>query len=138
MGSLGWPEILVILVLALIIFGPRKLPELGKTLGQSLAQFRKASDDFKRTWQDEVETEKRRLEESISYPPETSYDSSYNPYEVIDHSADTGTETTTSGTIDGQPGLASDGEKPTPTSPSMGGPSQVEEAVPREKTRDWM
>jgi len=48
MGSLGMPEILLILVIALIIFGPRKLPELGKTLGQSLAQFRRASEDFKR------------------------------------------------------------------------------------------
>jgi sec-independent protein translocase protein TatA len=62
MGSLGMPEILMILVIALIIFGPRKLPELGKTLGQSLAQFRKASEDFKRQWEDEVEIEKRRLE----------------------------------------------------------------------------
>jgi len=47
MGSLGMPEILLILVIALIIFGPRKLPELGKTLAQSLAQFRRASEDFK-------------------------------------------------------------------------------------------
>lgn len=66
MGSLGMPEILMILVIALIIFGPRKLPELGKTLGQSLAQFRKASEDFKRQWEDEVELEKRKLD---SPPP---------------------------------------------------------------------
>ncbi len=62
MGNLGWTEILVILVIALIIFGPRKLPELGKSLGQSLAQFRKASDDFKATWTAEVETERQKLE----------------------------------------------------------------------------
>jgi TatA/E family protein of Tat protein translocase len=62
MGGLGVPEMLVILVVALVIFGPRKLPELGKTLGQSLAQFRKASEDFKRTWEDEVEVEKRRID----------------------------------------------------------------------------
>lgn len=62
MGSLGMPEILMILVIALIIFGPRKLPELGKTLGQSLAHFRKASEDFKRQWEDEVDLEKRRLD----------------------------------------------------------------------------
>src|SRR5215510_13997233 len=65
MGSLGMPEILMILVIALIIFGPRKLPELGKTLGQSLAQFRRASEDFKRQWEDEVEMERRR----VDYPP---------------------------------------------------------------------
>lgn len=61
MGNLGWPEILIILGIALIIFGPRKLPELGKSLGQSLAQFRRASEDFKRTWEEEVEMEKRKL-----------------------------------------------------------------------------
>jgi TatA/E family protein of Tat protein translocase len=76
MGSLGWPEILIILVIALIIFGPRKLPELGKSLGNSLAQFRRASEDFKRTWEEEVEVEKRRLEipspAAAAYSGETS------------------------------------------------------------------
>jgi len=67
MGSLGMPEILLILVIALIVFGPRKLPELGKSLGQSLAQFRRASEDFKRQWEDEVDLERRRIE-----PPQPS------------------------------------------------------------------
>src|SRR5689334_25222576 len=62
MGNLGMPEIWMILVIALIIFGPRKLPELGKSLGHGLAQFRKASDDFKRQWEEEVEIEKRRID----------------------------------------------------------------------------
>ena len=69
-GKSGWTEILVILGVALMIFGPRKLPELGKSLGASLAQFRRASEDFKRTWEDEVETEKRRLETAITAPVE--------------------------------------------------------------------
>jgi TatA/E family protein of Tat protein translocase len=56
------PEILLILVIALIVFGPRKLPELGKSLGQSLAQFRRASEDFKRQWEDEVDLERRRID----------------------------------------------------------------------------
>ncbi len=70
MGSLGMPEILMILVIALIIFGPRKLPELGKTLGQSLAQFRRASEDFKRQWEDEVVMERHRIEPPPPAPVE--------------------------------------------------------------------
>jgi sec-independent protein translocase protein TatA len=86
MGSLGWPEILIILVIALIIFGPRKLPELGKTLGASLAQFRRASEDFKRTWEEEVEMEKRKLDA----PPPAAYEysSASDPYEGQDFSLD--------------------------------------------------
>lgn len=57
-GPLGGPEILLILVVALIIFGPRKLPEIGKSMGRMLAEFRKASNDFKRTLEDEVEADK--------------------------------------------------------------------------------
>jgi sec-independent protein translocase protein TatA len=72
MGSLGMPEILLILVIALIVFGPRKLPELGKSLGQSLAQFRRASEDFKRQWEDEVDLERRR----IPPPPTTAVEPS--------------------------------------------------------------
>lgn len=59
-GGLGFTELFFIFVLALIIFGPRKLPELGKTLGEALGQFKRASDDFKRSWEEEVEMEKRR------------------------------------------------------------------------------
>ena len=59
-GGLGFTELFFIFVLALIIFGPRKLPELGKTLGDALGQFKRASEDFKRSWEQEVELEKRR------------------------------------------------------------------------------
>lgn len=57
-GPLGGPEIFLILVVALIIFGPRKLPEIGKSMGRMLAEFRKASNDFKRTLDDEVEADR--------------------------------------------------------------------------------
>jgi sec-independent protein translocase protein TatA len=60
MGSLGMQEIIIIFVLALIIFGPRKLPELGKTLGKGLAEFKKASNELKQTWEDEVRLEKEK------------------------------------------------------------------------------
>ena len=55
--SLGSTELLFILVMALVFFGPRKLPQLSRTLGKNLAEFRKASEDFKRTWEREVSLE---------------------------------------------------------------------------------
>src|SRR6266498_3176960 len=55
--SLGSTELLFILVMALVFFGPRKLPQLSRSLGKNLAEFRKASEDFKRTWEREVALE---------------------------------------------------------------------------------
>ena len=60
MGNLGMQEILVIFILALIVFGPRKLPELGKTLGKGLAEFKKASNELRQTWEEEVRLDKER------------------------------------------------------------------------------
>jgi sec-independent protein translocase protein TatA len=48
-GSIGMPELIIIFVIALIIFGPRKLPELGRSLGKSLAEFKRASNELKNT-----------------------------------------------------------------------------------------
>jgi sec-independent protein translocase protein TatA len=62
LDSLGSTELLFILVVALIFFGPRKLPQLAHSIGKSLAEFRKASDDFKRTWEREVALESTRAE----------------------------------------------------------------------------
>lgn len=55
--SLGSTELLFILVMALVFFGPRKLPQISRTLGKNMAEFRKASEDFKRTWEREVSLE---------------------------------------------------------------------------------
>lgn len=49
LGSLGVPEIIFILVLALLIFGPKRLPEIGRTVGKGLAEFRRASSEIQRT-----------------------------------------------------------------------------------------
>jgi TatA/E family protein of Tat protein translocase len=57
---LGTTELLVIALVALIIFGPRKLPEIGRTIGKGMAEFKRASEDFKRTWEYEVEVERRQ------------------------------------------------------------------------------
>ena len=64
LDSLGSTELLFILVIALIFFGPRKLPQLARTMGKGLAEFRKASDDFKRTWEREVALETARLDDN--------------------------------------------------------------------------
>ncbi|HEX7315074.1 MAG TPA: twin-arginine translocase TatA/TatE family subunit [Pyrinomonadaceae bacterium] len=50
---IGTTELLVVLLVALVVFGPRKLPELGRSLGRALNQLRAASDDFKRAWETE-------------------------------------------------------------------------------------
>lgn len=65
MFNLGFPEILVIFVIALIIFGPRKLPELGRTLGKGLSEFKKASNELKRTWEEEVKSEEQELKKTL-------------------------------------------------------------------------
>jgi len=81
MGSLGMQEIIVIFVLALVIFGPRKLPELGKTLGKGLAEFKKASNDLKHTWEEEVRLDKEK--ESINeILKDSSLDSSVGSKEI--------------------------------------------------------
>ena len=64
LDTLGSTELLFILVVALIFFGPRKLPQLAKSMGKGLAEFRKASDDFKRTWEREVALETARAEDN--------------------------------------------------------------------------
>jgi sec-independent protein translocase protein TatA len=85
-GSIGMPELIIIFVIALIIFGPRKLPELGRSLGKSLAEFKKASNELKSTLEEEIRLEEQRstLEEkkaavaqSVTAPPA-------NPTPIVD------------------------------------------------------
>lgn len=77
MGPIGMPEMVVIAVIALIIFGPRKLPELGKSLGKSIAEFKRASNELKHTLEDEIRTEElQEARKSAQVPPTPSVPSS--------------------------------------------------------------
>jgi TatA/E family protein of Tat protein translocase len=62
MGPLGWQETMVIFVLALLIFGPKKLPELGKNIGKAITEFRRASSELKSTWDREMAAMEREAE----------------------------------------------------------------------------
>jgi TatA/E family protein of Tat protein translocase len=59
-GSLGFPELLLIFIVALIVFGPKRLPEVGRTLGKALGEFKKATDDLKNTIEREVRVDELR------------------------------------------------------------------------------
>jgi TatA/E family protein of Tat protein translocase len=65
-GSLGLPELMLIFIVALVVFGPKRLPEIGKTLGKALGEFKKATDDLKNTIEREVRVEE--LKELKSLP----------------------------------------------------------------------
>jgi sec-independent protein translocase protein TatA len=68
MGPIGIPELLIIFVVALIVFGPRKLPELGKSLGKSIAEFKRASNELQSTLDEEIRSEQRRAPTSTPAP----------------------------------------------------------------------
>jgi len=97
-GSIGMPELIIIFVIALIIFGPRKLPELGRSLGKSLAEFKKASNELKSTLEEEIRLEETRssLEASKAAAAATTATATSTtvphaeapvPARTIDHSA---------------------------------------------------
>ena len=74
-GSLGFAEILFILALALLVFGPKRLPEVGRTLGRTLREFRRATSDLKRS----VEREIGQLEREVEEEPERTSEATRGP-----------------------------------------------------------
>ena len=119
MGPLGWQETMAIAVLALLIFGPKKLPELFSQAGKALAQFRKASNDLKATWEREMsvireEGESLQKEAKKAYYDDSDqssyyYDSPYDDPYSSDYPA------TTSSDASKEVGDSSDGSAQTET-----------------------
>ena len=80
--SFGSTELLFILIIALVFFGPRKLPQISRSLGKSLAEFRRASEDFKRTWEREVAIESARSDNSTFSEERSILESSGTPVDL--------------------------------------------------------
>ena len=89
MGTLGWPEMAFIFILALVLFGPKKLPELGRTIGKALTEFRRASNELKSTFDREMKNleletaDIKKAADDYHYDTYNYGDSSGTPY---DHS----------------------------------------------------
>jgi TatA/E family protein of Tat protein translocase len=67
-GSLGIPELILIFIVALIVFGPKRLPEIGRTIGKAMGEFKKATDDFKNTIEREVHVDELKQLASTTIP----------------------------------------------------------------------
>jgi TatA/E family protein of Tat protein translocase len=131
--GLGMPEVLLILVIALLVFGPRKLPELGKSLGNAMSQFRRASEDFKRTWEQEVETEKvRKVDTASGGESNYDYNESYDPYNS--YSDDTNSREPVNNDAESNPAGAASTQNETETETvSVGAETANSKAQPEKK-----
>jgi len=84
LGTLGAPEMLVIFVVALLLFGPKKLPEIGRTIGKAISEFRRASNDLKSTFDREMQNLEAEtgVKEAVSqYNYDNNYSHDYSSYE---------------------------------------------------------
>jgi sec-independent protein translocase protein TatA len=84
-GSIGMQELIVIFVIALIVFGPRRLPEIGRTLGKSIAEFKRASEDLRNRFEEEVRVDEQRAAQQPTPAPVKDSEQSVTP-----HAADGG------------------------------------------------
>ena len=142
MGPLGWQETIFIFLLALLIFGPKKLPELGKTIGKAMTEFRRASSELKSTFDLEMTNLERETEPirqaTADAVSESSYDSSSYSYDYdYGYGESTATNTSTSGATATQgaesttaiappEGTIAQGTEPQPEKAPETGPAQGE------------
>lgn len=155
MGTLGVQEMIVVFILALVLFGPRKLPELGRTIGKAITEFRRASNDLKATFEREMQTLERENEQLKQvaqvtageiYDHATGYDpdhataslppaeTAWNPLEPeTSASLSTATEPATVG-ASAVPGAESNGTAELAASETPEPVPAIEGAVPRAET----
>jgi TatA/E family protein of Tat protein translocase len=84
MGSLGFPEMMVIFILALVLFGPKKLPEIGRTLGKAITEFKKASTELKSTIEREMQTLEAETQSIKEVTNQYTYDTQNYDYSSYD------------------------------------------------------
>jgi TatA/E family protein of Tat protein translocase len=89
-GSLGVPEILFLMVLALLIFGPKRLPEIGRTLGRGLSEFRRASSELKRSFESEVAAIERDVTPEAARSSPSRFAGLSAPADAVERSAGAG------------------------------------------------
>src|SRR5262245_26612772 len=82
MPQLGFSEMLVILVIALLVFGPKKLPELGKSLGKGIREFKKATNDLKSNWEDHLREAENSVEDVKQEVKQTVHDETKDLHET--------------------------------------------------------
>src|SRR3954447_14562046 len=85
MGPVGWQEMVIIFIVALVLFGPRKMPELGRTIGKAITEFRRASNELKSTFDREMKTLEQESVEIKQIASEYKYDTynyDYSSYET--------------------------------------------------------
>jgi TatA/E family protein of Tat protein translocase len=97
MGPLGWQETVFIFFVALLLFGPKKLPELGRTIGKAMTEFRRASGELKATFDREIktleqETDLKELTEVTNQYQYDTYNYDYSSYEGSNYEGSNGSE----------------------------------------------
>ena len=124
MGPLGWQETVFIFFLALLLFGPKKLPELGRTIGKAMTEFRRASGELKATFDREIktleqETQFKELAEVTNQYQYDTYNYDYSSYEGSNYEGSNGSEHY--GSTDSTPSIASASAPEGAESPSVAG-----------------
>ncbi len=138
-GTLGVQEMVVIFIVALVLFGPKKLPELGRTIGKAITEFRRASSDLKATFEREMHNLERETELAKTHAEiqsalplgHSDYEYPYNDYgETYDYTASINPTTVSASEV---PGAEQNGDQKAiaEAKPETAAAPAVEGTVPR-------